>query len=444
MATRAGWRGFGRVAPNPMVGCVLVRPSKPDDDFVSVRTEALAERVLAIGHHRGFGGLHAERAALAALRRAGNTDAAGGCTAYVTLEPCNGHGKQPPCVQALLEASVARVVYAQRDPSATKGGGQGALERAGVKVDRLPHAGAARLSAPWRKHAATGLPWVIVKWAQTIDAKVATRTGDSQWISNERSRRWVHALRGRVDAVLTGAGTVLTDDPLLNARGVRSRKQSLRVVLDSTVRTPPTSRLIRSITETPESGPVLVLALGGGGNGGEGNGGGMDGALQSRVQALRNLGARVEFIRKEPSAAHALLPMPSASAHAHHALRVPLLPALGFLGTQCGVQTLLVEAGPHLVGQLLAQRLVDEILTFAGPVVLADPFALGPTMSLSAGGPLAGEADRLVSSIREAREAEAWRLAWTRSVPPDAAHADLGLDHGGDAMTLWQNTRWLG
>lgn len=433
-----------------MVGCVLVRPSEHyrfSDDASAAGS--LGSRVIAIGHHRFFGGLHAEREALASLRARGEPSAARRCTAYVTLEPCNGHGKQPPCVQALLEAGVARVVYAQADPSATKGGGQGALEQAGVKVDRVPHAGAARLSAPWRKHAATGLPWVIVKWAQTIDAKVATRTGDSQWISNECSRRWVHALRGRVDAVLTGAGTMLADDPLLTARGIRARKPAWRVVLDSSLRTPVSSKLIRSLSEAPTSPsttavgrssaqtpPVVLLSR-------QSDALDADPAVLERAAALRALGARVEFVRPDVHGSHTPPPFPAAAHRAPHGARVPLLPALRFLGSELGVQTVLVEAGPHLVGQLLAHRLVDEILTFSGPVVLGDPFAHGPTMSLGAGGVTSGEADRLVSSIREAREAEAWRLAWTRRVAADSFGASSDLDLGGDAMTLWQSTRWL-
>ena len=197
-------RGQGAVEPNPMVGCVLVRGG----------------RVVGEGWHKRFGGPHAE---VEALRAAGR--AARGATAYVSLEPCCHFGKTPPCTDALIAAGVSRVVAAMRDPfPKVRGRGRRLLEAAGIKVGMgLCEAEAMRLNAPYLKRQRTGRPWVILKWAQSVDGRIATRTGDSKWISSEDSRAQAHDLRGRVDAVIVGVGTVRADDPLLTCRHGRPR-----------------------------------------------------------------------------------------------------------------------------------------------------------------------------------------------------------------------------
>ena len=222
-----------------MVGAVLVR------DGV----------VLGMGHHRRFGGLHAEREALADCRRRGNDPR--GSTVFVTLEPCCHHGKQPPCTEALIEAGVARVVYARPDPHETSGGGAGVLRRAGIACELCEESPlATRLSDPFVKRVTTGLPWVIAKWAQTADGRLVTRADEPRWISNPHSLKRVHRLRARVDAVITGIGTVLADDPLLNARGVRRvRRIAKRVVLADHRRLPPDSKVARG----EGAGEVLVF-----------------------------------------------------------------------------------------------------------------------------------------------------------------------------------------
>lgn len=354
LAARAGWRGFGRVEPNPMVGCVLVRHSAGKEPVV-----------VGIGHHRRFGDLHAERDALADCARRGEPGAAKGAIAYVTLEPCNGHGKQPPCVEALVQAGVAEVVYAEVDPSKNKRGGAEALTSVGIPARRSgASVWASRLSAPWRKQMATGLPWVIVKWAQSIDGRVATGTGDSKWISSEASRRWVHTLRGRVDVVLTGIGTVLADDPVLDCRHGIARRCAVRVVADSVFQVSPASALLRSIGEAGQAkragGRVIVAGRSC-----------FDPVVKARIETIRSAGAEVwcddvDGASTQPGRAGPL------GLDLERVLRRLAAPAQqGGVGG-CDAQTVLVEAGPRLVGSLMRAGLVDEIVTFTAPFVLPD------------------------------------------------------------------------
>jgi len=224
-------RGRGFVEPNPMVGAVVVR------DGVLVGS----------GFHERYGQAHAE---VNALTQAG--EAARGATLYVTLEPCCHHGKTPPCTDAVLRSGIRRVVAAMTDPfPAVAGRGSQILRDAGVEYEvGLCETEALRLNAPYLKLLRTGTPWVHAKWAMTLDGKIATRTGHSQWISNDASRRRVHELRGRVDAIVCGIGTVLVDDPQLTARPPGSRIAT-RVVLDHTGRIPDTCHLLRTAREIP-------------------------------------------------------------------------------------------------------------------------------------------------------------------------------------------------
>jgi diaminohydroxyphosphoribosylaminopyrimidine deaminase/5-amino-6-(5-phosphoribosylamino)uracil reductase len=235
-------RGEGAVEPNPMVGCVIVRDG-----------ETVGE-----GYHGEFGGPHAE---IEALRVAGPR--AGGADVYVTLEPCRHHGKTPPCTQALVAAKVRRVVVALRDPfPQVAGEGIAELERAGVEVEVGLLADEAReLCAPYLKLVTTGRPWIIAKWAMTLDGKLATRTRDSRWISGRESQRIVHQLRGRVDAIVVGRGTAAADDPLLTARPPGPRTAT-RIVLDSTASLASDCQLVRTARDVP-----LVVAVSGAASG---------------------------------------------------------------------------------------------------------------------------------------------------------------------------------
>ncbi|MEM0915120.1 MAG: bifunctional diaminohydroxyphosphoribosylaminopyrimidine deaminase/5-amino-6-(5-phosphoribosylamino)uracil reductase RibD [Planctomycetota bacterium] len=315
-------RGLGWVEPNPMVGCVLLRGG-----------EAIGE-----GWHRVFGKLHAEREALADARKRGHDPR--GATAVVTLEPCCHHGKQPPCTEALVEAGVARVVVAMADPGEEAGGGAAVLRAAGIDVEiGLMEAEARRLNRAWLKRAATGRPWVIAKWAQTLDGRVATATGDSKWISNAASRRAVHGLRGRVDAIVTGVGTVIADDPRLTARGVEVRRVARRVVLDRSGRCPADALLRQADEVDGRAIPAAEVT------------GGTPGALLDR------LGAE-------------------------------------------GCTNVLIEAGPTLVGAMLADGLIDQLDVHLAPKVLGDATAL-PAVHLP-GGPVERIADATTLTLESA------------------------------------------
>jgi len=218
-------RGLGFVEPNPAVGAVIVA----EDGCI-----------VGEGWHEQFGGPHAEVMAFAAAG-----DASRGATLFVTLEPCCHFGKTPPCTHAVIAAGIRRVVVATVDPAThVNGGGIAELRASGVEVEvGLLADDARRLIAPFAKLMTTGQPWVHAKWAMTLDGKIASKTGSSQWITNAASRAVVHQLRGRMDAIVVGIGTVLADDPLLTARPPGPRTP-LRIVLDSAARTPLESQLV--------------------------------------------------------------------------------------------------------------------------------------------------------------------------------------------------------
>ncbi|QDU53944.1 bifunctional diaminohydroxyphosphoribosylaminopyrimidine deaminase/5-amino-6-(5-phosphoribosylamino)uracil reductase RibD [Aeoliella mucimassa] len=225
-------QGEGHVEPNPMVGAVVVRHGQ----------------VVGEGYHQKFGGPHAEVHALAAAG-----ESARGATLYVTLEPCCHTGKTPPCTQAVLAAGIARVVVAVGDPfPQVDGGGIAQLRAAGIECEvGVLEREARYLLAPYLKLVTTGKPWVIAKWAMTLDGKMATHTGSSQWISGESSRAVVHKIRGRMDAIVVGSGTVHADDPLLTARPAGPRVP-VRVVLgDLTTDT--------KLAQTMDEAPLMVV-----------------------------------------------------------------------------------------------------------------------------------------------------------------------------------------
>ncbi len=340
LAARVASRADGYVGSNPMVGAVVVKDG----------------RVIGLGHHVRFGSLHAEREALADCRRRGADPR--GATLYVTLEPCAHTGKQPPCVEAIAAAGIGEVVCARHDPNPVAAGGGAKLTAAGVSVR---FSGASRnaiaLSDPFVKRITTGLPWVIAKWAQTIDGRIATRSGESKWISSDRSRRRVHRLRARVDAVLTGMGTVLADNPLLTARDVRKvRTRALRVVADSGLDVPETCELVRSAKQIPT---VIVceddLANGE--------------ITREKRERLLAAGVRVLGV---PAKGNGL----------------DLRALLARLGTELRVSTVLVEAGPGLLGSLIDGDLADELWVYVAPLMLGDEMArsaaagrIAPTLS---------------------------------------------------------------
>lgn len=316
--------GQGRVEPNPMVGCVIARGAE----------------IIGEGFHRNFGGPHAEIEALAVA----GTRAAGS-TMYVTLEPCCHQGKTPPCTKAVIAAGLRRVVVAQGDPfAAVAGRGIAELQAAGIEVEvGLLEADARRLNAPYLKLLTKGRPWVIGKWAMTLDGKLATRAGESQWISGLGARAVVHQLRGRVDAIMVGAGTAAADDPLLTARPPGPRT-AVRIVLDSRARLAGSSRLLRTASNVP----LLVVV-------------GPEAADEDR-RRLAAAGCEV-FV--------------SAAADANQRLR-ELLDELA----RRQMTNLLVEGGGRVLGSLLDLGELDEIHAFVAPKLVGGQTAHTPVAGL--------------------------------------------------------------
>jgi diaminohydroxyphosphoribosylaminopyrimidine deaminase/5-amino-6-(5-phosphoribosylamino)uracil reductase len=301
-------RGRGYVEPNPLVGAVVVRDG----------------RLVGEGWHQRYGQAHAEVNALAAAG-----EAARGATLYVTLEPCCHHGKTPPCADAVLRAGVRRVVMAMPDPfPAVAGKGMEALREAGVAVEvGVCEREARRLNAPYLKLLTAGRPYVHAKWAMTLDGKIATRSGDSRWISNEESRRRVHELRGRMDAILVGIGTALADDPQLTARPPGPRT-AVRVVLDSKGRLPPAGRLASSARQTP----VLVATAA---------------AAPENIAELRECGCEV-------------LGLPGGDG------RVDVSALLAEMGRR-RYTNVLVEGGAEVLGSFRDAGAIDEVHVFIAP-----------------------------------------------------------------------------
>jgi len=330
-ALRLAARGRGRVEPNPMVGCVLVRGG----------------RVLSEGWHRRFGGPHAEVDALRRLAKSGAS--ARGATAYVTLEPCHYHGKTPPCVVALLAAGVKRVVAAMCDPNPrVLGGGFAVLRAAGVEVEEgVLREAAARLNAPFAKWITRGRPWVIAKWAQSLDGRIATRTRDSRWISDEAARAHAHAVRGRMDAIVVGVGTVLRDDPLLTCRDAPLRRVATRVVLDAQLRTPPRAKLVRTAREIPT---MIFCAAD---------------AAAERAGLLERAGCEIVTVRVDRRGG------------------VSLDAVLERLGA-AQMTNVLIEGGGTVLGRVFDERIADEVHAYIAPRLIGGLEALSSLEGIGA------------------------------------------------------------
>jgi diaminohydroxyphosphoribosylaminopyrimidine deaminase/5-amino-6-(5-phosphoribosylamino)uracil reductase len=316
--------GRGHVSPNPLVGAVIGR----DDE------------VIAEGFHGCVGGPHAEVEAISA---AGEQDLHG-ATMYVSLEPCCHHGRTPPCTDAIRAAGIRRVVVASDDPSEHAAGrGLGILRDDGIEVvlaDGDLSRQARQLNQPFRKYARTGRPWVLFKSAMTLDGKVATRSGDSKWISGETSRARAHRWRAECDAVAVGIGTALADDPLLTARIPGVDKQPRRIVFDSLARLPLDSQLVEGAREVPLT--VVVSRA----------------APRTATDPLETHGAEVIVATGE-----------------HEPARVRS--ALQQLG-QSGISSILLEGGPHLAGAFLDAGEIDEMRLFLAPAVLGGRTARDP------------------------------------------------------------------
>lgn len=314
-------KGIGKTSPNPAVGCVIVKNGT----------------VIGEGWHKKAGEPHAE---IHALEMAGG--AARGSDVYVTLEPCCHSGKTPPCSEALIRAGVKRVVAGMSDPNPrVSGGGLAALKQAGIETScGVLEDACLALNRPFIKHITTGMPYVTYKCAMTLDGNIATITGESRWISCEESRKYVHRMRSHMDAVMVGVDTVIADNPQLTVRQVRG-KNPLRVIVDTRLRTPESFNVLKkqlsskTIIATTESNP--------------------------RVH-LRYLKQGVTIVVCD-----------------EYEGRVSMKDLLQKLGAM-GVQSILLEGGGRLAGNMLLNSLIDELVFFVAPKIIGNdgfaPFTL--------------------------------------------------------------------
>lgn len=318
-------QGSGWTAPNPLVGAVVVKNG----------------RVIGEGYHRKYGELHAERNALAAC-----SEDPAGATLYVTLEPCCHYGKTPPCTEIIIEKKIAKVVVGSRDPN-PKVAGKGAriLREHGIEVveDYMREACDA-LNPVFFHYITTKTPYVVLKFAMTLDGKIATRTGASKWITGEAARNHVHQLRGRYAGILAGIGTVLADDPMLNCR-IDGAHQPLRIILDSHLRIPMGSRLVRSAKEYP----LLIVCN-------ESNRDREEGT--SRIQKLEEAGAKVWTL-------------PEKNGH----------PDLNVLMQRLGeekIDSVLIEGGGTVNEAALKAHIVHHVYAYIAPKIFGGEDAKTP------------------------------------------------------------------
>lgn len=318
--------GLGRTSPNPVVGAVVVKDGQ----------------TVGEGYHQAAGRPHAE---VEALKQAGAL--AQGADLYVTLEPCSTAGRTPPCTEAIVRAGIKRVIYACCDCDPRNAGhADQILQEKGIETICGPLAEeASRLNEAYFKHKTTGLPFVTVKLANSLDGKIATRRGDSRWVTGPQARQFVHQLRDRTDAVVVGIGTVLADDPVLTTRlDSLQARDAVRVVADTQARTPPQARVIGTASE---AGCIIAASCQ---------------APADRIAALERTGAEV-----------LLVPEKNGKVHLH-----ALLEALG----QRDIMSVVVEGGAGLVGGLLAEGLVDKLLLFYAPKIVGDQQALSAVTGL--------------------------------------------------------------
>ena len=324
-------RGLGCVEPNPLVGAIIV-----DND----------RNQISVGYHQKFGGAHAEVNAISAAN-AVSPKATAGQQIFVTLEPCSHQGKTPPCADALIAAGFRKVVIGCQDPAEhVAGQGIAKLRSAGIEVEvGLLQEQAEDLIAPFRKLQLQKRPWVHAKWAMTLDGRIATRTGHSQWITNEDSRRHVHELRARMDAIITGAGTVRHDNPTLTARlpelKTPKSRTPLRIVLcRTTASVTPDSQLMRTLNDAP----LLICAQN-------------EAVDRVHMNKLKQLGA--DILLTEGDRTNMIQQL------------------LEELGRRC-LTNVMLEAGPGLLGTFFDSNHIDEVSVFIAPKFAGGSAARSP------------------------------------------------------------------
>jgi diaminohydroxyphosphoribosylaminopyrimidine deaminase/5-amino-6-(5-phosphoribosylamino)uracil reductase len=333
-AMKLAQRGIGSVEPNPAVGAIITK----------------ANQVIGKGWHKKFGGPHAEINAIEDCRNLGVQPQGG--TMYVTLEPCSHHGKTGPCTEAIISAGLTRIVVAMTDPSKhANGNGIEQLRQAGIEVESgLCETEAKLLNAPFVKFATSGKCWVTLKWAQTIDGKVAwtDQNEEQRWISNEQSRRDVHKLRRRAQAILVGINTVIADDPLLTARPSKGSKAT-RIVMDNFLRIPPDCQLVKTATKSP----VVIFTR------------------------QESTGENPQLAQELTDKGVELLAYPDTQGGSN----------LHFLLDELAnrdITQLLVEGGPSMLASFLKENLADEIIVYVAPKILGSRGSAGVTGAMAA------------------------------------------------------------
>lgn len=309
----------GHTSPNPMVGAAIVKNNK----------------IISEAWHRQAGELHAEALAIEKAGRLAN-----GADLYVTLEPCCHHGKTPPCTDAIIKSGIRRVYAAIEDPNPlVSGSGIRQLKESGIEVQvGLLETEARKLNEGFIKRMNTGMPFVLWKAAMTLDGKIAAKTGDSQWVTGETARKEVHRLRSRTDAIMVGIGTILADDPQLTVRGIKGAKNPLRIIVDSSARTPANARALSSDAST-------IIAT-------------LRNIPEKKMDALFTSGARILGIRDIDG-------------------RIDLTYLMNELG-KMGINNVLLEGGGELAASMLSAGLIDRGLIFIAPKIIGGRDAKTP------------------------------------------------------------------
>lgn len=308
-------KGIGRVSPNPLVGAVVVRDNQ----------------VVGQGYHDYFGGAHAEAVALEGAKEKAN-----GATLYLNLEPCHHFGKTPPCTSQIIKSGISTVVVGIADPNPlVKGKGISFLRQAGVKVEvGLLEEQCRSLNEAFIKYITERLPFTTLKLAATLDGKIATKSGQSKWITSRRARLWAHELRGGVDAIMVGVGTVIADDPLLTYRGrkIKRKRELMRIIADSGLRVPLSAQVLK-----PQAGAAILVACG-------------RQVPADKEARLKSMG--VEVIQLETEAG-----------------MVSLKSLLAELGRR-QISSLLIEGGSRLAASAVKEGAVDKVVIFYSPKIL--------------------------------------------------------------------------
>lgn len=325
-AIKLAKKGLGFTNPNPMVGAVIVKNG----------------HIIGRGYHKAYGGLHAEREAIKDCKTKGNEKDLKGATIYVTLEPCCHYGKQPPCTMAIIEAGITRVVVGALDPNPKVcGKGIKILEEAGIKVDGpILNEACLEINDIFFHYMRYKKPLVTLKWAQTLDGKIACYTGESKWITGDEARQKVHMDRHKNMAILVGIGTLLKDDPMLNCRNETLEKvrHPLRIVLDSNLRTPFDSNFVKTAT----SYKSLIMTVS---------------KDKDRIESYKKFGVDV------------------VSLEADYEGRVNLVDAINYLGEK-GIDSLIIEGGGEINYKALESRIVDKIQVYIAPKIFGGKDAI--------------------------------------------------------------------